>query len=76
MTAIAVIMEDGRRVELANIEKNGLTRSDGWDVSRVLWADGGSSWGKAWSKWSSERQAHVITRIGAGAYGDMTIYRA
>jgi phosphate-selective porin len=71
---VAVIMSDGRRIDLATIIEHGLTRSQGWDVEKVLWINGGWSWGKAWSLWDAERGEHVITAIGAGAYGDERVY--
>jgi hypothetical protein len=42
-----------------------------WTASRVVWADGGSSWAKSWRFSKDGRMA----RIGAGACGDLTVLR-
>jgi len=39
-------------------------------MTKVVWADGGWSWGKLWYFGGT----NVVCRIGAGAYGDLTVW--
>ena len=48
-------------------------------VEHVVWQDGSTSYGKCWYFWTGETSRdetgkHVYARIGAGAYGDSTVW--
>lgn len=49
------------------------------EVEKVVWQDGSTSWGTCWYWWTGadsrdESGNHVYARIGAGAYGDQTVW--
>lgn len=54
---------------------------NGW-VKRVFWEDGTTSWGKSWNGRKHLRNGTdnpmygKIVRVGAGAYGDVTVWEA
>jgi hypothetical protein len=59
-------------VPLANAPEYAVAHPGEW-VSEVIWEDGSRSFGKCWR---STKQWPQLARIGAGAYGDCTIWVA
>ena len=67
-TAVAVILNDGRRVSLDRIEHEPHDY-----VRRIVWANGTESWGRSWARFDGQVWRH--TRIGAGTDGRLGVWR-
>lgn len=50
-----------------------LATGAAYDVTRVQWVDGGESWAKCWYLHATRQSETTGYRIGAGAYGDLTV---
>lgn len=59
-------------VEAAQFDRDAATRGEPVRLVKVARANGDWSWGKAW--W--DRDTGRMVRIGAGAYGDLTVWKA
>jgi len=68
--AVAVEMNNGERIEISDLDNYRGQNS----VKKIFWAHGTWSWGKSWSFWHEVLKVHLISTVGAGAYGDMVIY--
>jgi hypothetical protein len=65
--AAFLVLDTGRKVPMAEVTSVGQD----W-VEKVIWEDGSWSWAKSWQMQFGDHFETV--RIGAGAYGNMTIW--
>jgi hypothetical protein len=68
-TAVAVILDNGLTVPLSEVNDHPHSY-----VKKVVWDDDSWAWGKSWAGWDGSKWIHL--RIGAGAYGGLTVWRA
>lgn len=68
MKATAILWEDGKETPIDEAMSYGDFHRGVWP-KRVIWDDGSWSYAKGWRFSDSA----MMSKIGAGAYGDMTV---
>lgn len=72
MKAAAIQWDNGARTPVGDLD---ATRCAGLVATKVIWTDGSWSWAKSWCHpWDGER--HPLARIGAGAFGTLTVWQS